>query len=264
MPVQRNAENFIFDSTNSTTHNPTNMAAMDKAIEELNSHDYSGKIPYQFVAQKYGLVDTTLRRRYRAEIEPREVKYLRQQLLTPEQEVELTEWINDKTQGKKPPDRYLVAEKASLLAGRDVGVGWVYRFHQRHADVLVFKNPASLDRLHHQAQIVAGRKRQQQIKAEEQKEKAVTKEVEAHLRREAARQKRLGIEARRAARLLKKQHQPKPGSDSKPASNPRPKSKPIVGANSGGSDSGGADGPPPPPTTTTRSGRDIKTPARYR
>jgi transposase-like protein len=62
---------------------------MDEAIEELNSYEYTGKIPYQAVAQKHGVVDTTLRRRYLAKNEPREVKHLQQQLLTPEQEVEL-------------------------------------------------------------------------------------------------------------------------------------------------------------------------------
>ena len=62
---------------------------MDEAIEELNSHEYTGKIPYQAVAQKHGVVDTTLRRRHRAETQPREISYMRKQLLTPEQEVAL-------------------------------------------------------------------------------------------------------------------------------------------------------------------------------
>jgi transposase-like protein len=145
------AENFIPDTILSTTYNSTNMAAIDEAIEELNLHEYTGKIPYQAVARKYGVVDTTLRRRHRAETQPWEIKYMHQQLLTPEQEAELIQWINEETKGKQPPARFLVAEKASLLAGRDVGVSWVYCFLQRHADVLVFKNAAPMDCLCHQA-----------------------------------------------------------------------------------------------------------------
>jgi hypothetical protein len=127
------------------------MAAIDKAIELLNSREFSGKIPYQAVARKYGVVDTTLRRRHRAETQPREISYMRKQLLTPEQEVELIGWINQETKGKQPPSQLLVAEKAGLLAGKPVGHNWVYRFLQRHADVLVFKNTTPMDRLRHQA-----------------------------------------------------------------------------------------------------------------
>jgi hypothetical protein len=94
------------------------------------------------------------------------------------------------------------------------------------------------------------------------------REVQACLRRKAAHQKRLEIDARKAARLLKKQHQTKPIPKLKPTSKRRPKSKPVVGRNGGGNDGGDASvrppPSPPPPSSTTRSGRDIKTPARYR
>ena len=134
-----------------TPHNSTTMAAIDEALEDLESREYSGRIPYARVARKYGVVASTLRRRHLAETEPRSVKNSKQQLLTPEQEYELVRWINKETQGHQPPGQLLVADKASSLAGRRVGVGWVYRFHHRHEDALVFKNSKPMDRERHLA-----------------------------------------------------------------------------------------------------------------
>jgi hypothetical protein len=39
-----------------------------------------------------------------------------------------------------------VAQKASILAGKDVGNGWVYWFLKRHEDTLVYKQAAPMDR----------------------------------------------------------------------------------------------------------------------
>jgi hypothetical protein len=67
------------------------MAAIDKALEDLESCDYPGRIPYAQVARKYGVVPSTLR------TQPCSVKNTRQQLLTPKQEYELIRWINEET-----------------------------------------------------------------------------------------------------------------------------------------------------------------------
>jgi hypothetical protein len=122
------------------------MTAIDEALEDLRSHNLHGQIPYQRVAEKHGVVASTLRRRFLAKTESREVKHLRQQLLTPEQEAVLIQWVNNETQGRQPPAAPLVAQKASILAGKDVGNGWVYRFLKRHEDTLVYKRAAPMDR----------------------------------------------------------------------------------------------------------------------
>jgi hypothetical protein len=127
------------------------MAAIIKAIEELNSRNSKERISYKKVAQNYGVVASTLRRRFLAQTEPREVKHLRQLLLTPEQEAELIRWINDETRGKQPPAGPLIASQAAILAGKDVGNGWVYRFLKRHEDALVYKRSAPIDRQRAQA-----------------------------------------------------------------------------------------------------------------
>jgi hypothetical protein len=65
------------------------MTAIDEALEDLRSHNLYEQIPYQRVAEKHGVVASTLRRRFLAKTESQEVKHLRQQLLTPEQEAVL-------------------------------------------------------------------------------------------------------------------------------------------------------------------------------
>jgi hypothetical protein len=75
------------------------MDPIEKAIEDLKSQTLKGRIPYTKTAEKYGVVPTTLRRRYLAETKPRKLKNLQQQLLTPEQEKELVKWIKQETQG---------------------------------------------------------------------------------------------------------------------------------------------------------------------
>jgi hypothetical protein len=127
------------------------MAPIDKALKDLKSRAYTGQIPYTQVALKHGVVASTLRRRHLAETQPRSLQNVQQQLLTPEQEQELVRWIDKETQGHQPPGRFLVKHKASLLAGKPVGVNWVYRFLHRHEDDLVFKNAAPIDRLRHKA-----------------------------------------------------------------------------------------------------------------
>ena len=127
------------------------MDPIEAAIEELDSHYYPGKIPYQAIARKYGVVDTTLRRRHRAENEPRSTADSKRQLLTPQQEAELVKWIKQETQGHQPPSRFSVKDKASILAGREVGRNWVYKFYHRHTDDLVFKTSTPMDRNRHKA-----------------------------------------------------------------------------------------------------------------
>jgi hypothetical protein len=57
----------------------------------------------------------------------------------PEQEHELVKSMDEETQGHQPPGRFLVFQKASLMAGKPVGNGVVYCFLKRHEDVFVCK-----------------------------------------------------------------------------------------------------------------------------
>jgi hypothetical protein len=96
---------------------------VDFAIEELKLVYSGGRVPYRRVAAEYGVTETTLRRRYLAISQPKQLKDIKQQRLTPEQELELVQWINDGTHDGQPPASYLVVEKASSLARTTVGNG---------------------------------------------------------------------------------------------------------------------------------------------
>jgi hypothetical protein len=127
------------------------MTPIETALAELDSLSSDGRFTYTDVAKRHGVERSTLRRRHQAITEPRTVKVMKQQQLTPEQELELVSWINDETKAGMPPLGGLVREKASLLAGKEVGEGWVYRFLQRQDQYLISKWATGMDRVRHQA-----------------------------------------------------------------------------------------------------------------
>lgn len=127
------------------------MPPIETALAELDSLSSDGRFTYTDVAKRHGVERSTLRRRHQAITEPRTVKVMKQQQLTPEQELELVSWINDETKAGMPPLGGLVREKASLLAGKEVGEGWVYRFLQRQDQYLISKWATGMDRVRHQA-----------------------------------------------------------------------------------------------------------------
>jgi transposase-like protein len=65
------------------------MAPIDEALEEIESRVFTGQIPYTQIALKHGVVATTLRRRHLGKTQPCSLRNVQQQLLTPEQEIEL-------------------------------------------------------------------------------------------------------------------------------------------------------------------------------
>jgi hypothetical protein len=60
--MPRIVANTEFDTPTSTRNNSTTMTAIDEAIEDLNSQGSNSQKTYKAVAEKYGVVDTTLRR----------------------------------------------------------------------------------------------------------------------------------------------------------------------------------------------------------
>ena len=177
---------------------------------------------------------------------------------------ELEQALRIKTRRKKPGQALRDPDSDRESGGAK---SWSPRSLERqHRRIEAEEEEARLEKLH-KAQKAVERKHHQKQKAKELQEKRALREVQARLRLEAAHQKRLEIDARKAARWLKKQHQTKHIPKLKSTSKRKPKRKPVVGRNSGGNDSGDSSARPPPlpppPPPTTRSGRDIKTPARY-
>jgi DNA-binding transcriptional regulator LsrR (DeoR family) len=65
------------------------MDPIKAAIEEIKSLPYDQSFTFSEIARKYGVVRSTLIRRYKAITEPRTVKAVKQHALTPDQEIEL-------------------------------------------------------------------------------------------------------------------------------------------------------------------------------
>ena len=107
------------------------MTPIEAALAELYSLSYNEHFTYTDVAKRHGVELSTLRRRHQAITEPRAVKVIKQQQLTPEQELELITWVNGEIEAGRSPLGSLVREKASLLAGKKVGERWVYGFLRR-------------------------------------------------------------------------------------------------------------------------------------
>lgn len=71
----------------------------------------------------------------------------KRQLLTPEQEQSLVEWIKHQASMGLLLDRKELDAQASILAGRQVGPSWNKRFMKHHPDLLAVKG-AQLDPKH--------------------------------------------------------------------------------------------------------------------
>jgi hypothetical protein len=145
--MPRFVANTEFHTPTSTRNNSTTMTAIDEAIEDLNSQGPNSQKTYKAVAEKHGVVDTTLRRRYLSQTTTRATQHARQRVLTPQQDNELLQWIQEETQGRNPPAWHLVAQKASLLAGRPVGKNWVYKFLHRYNHLILSRRAAPMERV---------------------------------------------------------------------------------------------------------------------
>jgi hypothetical protein len=107
---------------------------MKKALAEVES---CSKPNYSEIAEKYGLVRSTLSRRARGETTSREqFQSDKHQCLTNAQERVLINQINRLTNRGIPPTSQMVKNFAEEIIGREVGKNWVGQFCQRHENEL--------------------------------------------------------------------------------------------------------------------------------
>lgn len=135
----------------SNPYNSTNMDPIKAAIAGIKSLPHDQSFTFSAIARKHGVVRSTLIRRHRVETQPRIVKAISQQALTPMQEQELVRWINRMNDRLIPPLGRLVRNWTSTIAKKEVGKKWVYGFLDRHEDELVYKWTTPMDRDHHKA-----------------------------------------------------------------------------------------------------------------
>ena len=109
---------------------------MEAAIAEVDSLMPCEEIPWTKIAKKHGVVRSTLTRRYRHETESRASKHIKQQALTPHEEADLVDYIEELTRQYLPPTREMIQNFASAMADNPVSESWVTRFLHRHSDQL--------------------------------------------------------------------------------------------------------------------------------
>ncbi|KAF1924574.1 uncharacterized protein M421DRAFT_424711 [Didymella exigua CBS 183.55] len=108
------------------------MTGITEALAECDSVPSDDKIPWQKIADRHGVVRSTLTRRHCRETCSWKEVSTSQQNLQPEQEAELVKYIEDLTERKLPPSREMVQNYASSIAGHPVSESWVTRFLHQH------------------------------------------------------------------------------------------------------------------------------------
>jgi hypothetical protein len=92
------------------------MAPIDDAIAAFESQDPKEKLSLWEISKKFGVVQLTLTRRVQGQTRPKEVKALQQQLLSPQQEIELCLYIEHLTKQGLLPTRAIIQNSASKVA----------------------------------------------------------------------------------------------------------------------------------------------------
>jgi hypothetical protein len=110
--------------------------SLQDAIAECYTFEHEEEIPWTKIAEKHGVVRSTLTRTYRGETQPHATKIINQQHLTPQEEAELVAYIDELTEHHLPPTRKMIQTFASVIAKKPVSEGWVTRFIHQHSDEL--------------------------------------------------------------------------------------------------------------------------------
>ena len=127
------------------------MAPIDDALAELESLEPREEYSYRKIAAKYGVVRSTLTRRHQGLVRPAQVKNFNQQKLTPEQEIELVQYIKGLAERHLPPTREMIRNFASTIAKELVSESWVNRFIHRHSIHLISRWTTGMDSNRHNA-----------------------------------------------------------------------------------------------------------------
>ena len=96
------------------------MSVIDKAIEDLESREPGEQWTYHEVSDKPGCSRSALSRRWRGISRDKNTKCTTQQALTPQQELELVDYIHHLTVNGLPPTREMVQNFASYIAHEEL------------------------------------------------------------------------------------------------------------------------------------------------
>jgi hypothetical protein len=113
------------------------MAPIDDAVAAIELLEPGQHFTYRAIARQFGVSHATLSRRHKGSQCPRKVKDHDQQLLSPQQEHELVEYITGLTKRGLPPMREMIRNFASQIASKSASDAWVTRFMSRNHEHLV-------------------------------------------------------------------------------------------------------------------------------
>ena len=109
------------------------MDSIQAALEDLKLQD---KKNITGVAKFHGVDRSTLSRRFNGVSNPATVYHQSRQLLHPQQEKDLVQYINELTEKGLPPTPAMVCNFAYDIVGKRPGKNWSQGFCKRHQDVL--------------------------------------------------------------------------------------------------------------------------------
>jgi hypothetical protein len=135
----------------STCNNYTTMAPIDEAIADLKLREAGDNFSLWCIAKKHGVLHSTLSQRWNYQTGSWAAGYAAQQLLSPQQEKGLVEYIGRLTACGLPPMRDMIQNFASNILKKHVGEGRVLPFIDRNHNHLISKWSAGMDVVRHQA-----------------------------------------------------------------------------------------------------------------
>jgi hypothetical protein len=136
----------------STRTSSTTMPGINDALAGIHKLSSRDKLVYTKIALKHGVDRNTLSRAHRGVQVPRRVADLHQQKLTPQQEVDLVQYIELLSARHLPPTRAMVRNLASTVAQNPCSESWVTRFLHRHCDQLTSQWTSAMDSNRHNAE----------------------------------------------------------------------------------------------------------------
>jgi uncharacterized protein YpbB len=116
--------NKIFPSP-STRDISTNMAPIDDAITAIESLEPGEHFTYRGIADVHGIQHSTLRHHHIRQTQLHAGAALKRQKLSPQQEQQLVQYIEDLTEQELPPTRAMIQNFGGDIAGEPCADTWV-------------------------------------------------------------------------------------------------------------------------------------------
>jgi hypothetical protein len=127
------------------------MAPIDNAIAAIKRLGPGKHFSYRKVAKDFNIQRSTLRRRYQGLCAPRAGEAQNRQKLSPQQELQLVQYIEDLTEQELPPTRVMIQNFGSDIAGVACSDAWVSQFLRRNKHLLTSKWTSGMDCNRHKA-----------------------------------------------------------------------------------------------------------------